>query len=109
MNMQDDMHYSTQASMQRAETILAELLARPGALTRDDLRRKAADSLRGMEGVDGYMVAKQMIVLAARDDIEADELLERMDGFEPTKRPTKAELAALDPELKHAAYKAIEA
>jgi hypothetical protein len=67
-----------------AERILAELLARPGAPTRDELDKQARAALAAeQEQPDAELVLLTMISIAARDDAEADELLARAQGIAP--------------------------
>lgn len=98
------------------DVILNELLARPGAPTWVELRRAALKEMRlsgavlGIAELDTAFLKQTMIVLAARDDAEADALLERAAGRSRPPRPI--DTSALSPELlaeaERRAFEAIE-
>jgi hypothetical protein len=99
--------------MDEADKILAELLARDGAMSRTELRKQALEAMREVgENPNTPMgrefLKHQMISIAAKDDAEADALLARAHGMAPPKRATKEELAALPDDLKRAACEAVE-
>lgn len=98
------------------DVILNELLARPGAPTWVKLRRAALKEMRlsgavlGIAELDQAFLKRTMIVLAARNDAEADALLERAAGRTRSPRPIDA--SALSPELtaegERRAFEALE-
>jgi hypothetical protein len=103
-----------------AEKIIAELLARDGAMSRDELHKQALEAMHESgeihapvvngeptDPLDREFLKHQMIMLAAKDDAEADALLARAHGREH-ELVSEAEVAALPDNMKQAAVEAIE-
>lgn len=91
-----------------ADAIIEQLLARPGALTLNDLYRLALAAIRdageSANGAEGRLFLKHtMIAIAAADDDEADALLARANGMEPDEI---SEHVSLDETAKRAAVAA---
>jgi hypothetical protein len=106
--------------MERADKIINELLARDGAMSRERLRAEAIEAMREAgelhaevvngeptDPTDRLFLKHQMIVIAAKDDAEADALLARAHGMEH-EPVSAAEVGELDEGLKRAAVEAIE-